>query len=176
MAHTRLMSDEQPIALTRQHWSIVAPWIAAGVLVFVAVVVVLALLPVRVGSSDIGGLKTLIDIIVAVLVVLWAGFHFLRWRMQTYLLTDRRIVVDRGVLSRYTESISLDRIQNTVIRRPLGDRLIGAGDVEIESAGRDGVEVLTRIPNAQHFYTELLEAMERLRGGQAAVPPQQHSV
>jgi hypothetical protein len=46
-----------------------------------------------------------------------------------------------------------------VIHRPLGDRLIGAGDIEIESAGRDGVEVLHRIPKAEAFYNELLTEM-----------------
>ena len=37
--------------------------------------------------------------------------------------------------------------------------LIGAGDIEIESAGRDGVEVLHRIPKAETFYNELLTTM-----------------
>jgi uncharacterized membrane protein YdbT with pleckstrin-like domain len=67
--------------------------------------------------------------------------------------------MEGGVLSRTAETIPLDRIQNTVIHRPLGDRLIGAGDIEIESAGRDGVEVLHRIPRAEAFYNELLATM-----------------
>jgi uncharacterized membrane protein YdbT with pleckstrin-like domain len=67
--------------------------------------------------------------------------------------------MEGGILSRTAETIPLDRIQNTVIHRPLGDRLIGAGDIEIESAGRDGVEVLHRIPQAEAFYNELLTTM-----------------
>jgi putative membrane protein len=83
----------------------------------------------------------------------------LQWRFATYHLTDKRIVMEGGILSRTAETIPLDRIQNTVIHRPLGDRLIGAGDIEIESAGRDGVEVLHRIPKAESFYNELLATM-----------------
>ena len=91
--------------------------------------------------------------------MLWAGLRILRWRFATYHLTDKRIVMEGGILSRTAETIPLDRIQNTVIHRPLGDRLIGAGDIEIESAGRDGVEVLHRIPKAEQFYNELLTTM-----------------
>ena len=91
--------------------------------------------------------------------MLWAGLRILRWRFATYHLTDRRIVMEGGILSRTAETIPLDRIQNTVIHRPFGDRLIGAGDIEIESAGRDGVEVLHRIPKAEAFYNELLTTM-----------------
>ena len=101
--------------------------------------------------------------------VLWAGLRILRWRFATYHLTDRRIVMEGGILSRTAETIPLDRIQNTVIHRPFGDRLIGAGDIEIEFAGRDGVEVLHRIPRAEAFYNELLTTMNTPPS--AAAPP-----
>ncbi|MBV9099769.1 MAG: PH domain-containing protein [Candidatus Dormibacteraeota bacterium] len=166
------MSDERPITESRQHWSVIVfPWITLGLLALVAGIIVLILIPGHIGSSDTGRARVIAGVVLAVAVVLWTGYHYLRWLLLTYLLTDRRIVVESGVLSRTTESIALDRIQNTTIKRPLGDRLIGAGDIEIESAGRDGVEVLHRIPHAQAFYTALQEAMEALRGGPAATRP-----
>ena len=103
--------------------------------------------------------------------VLWAGLRILRWRFATYHLTDRRIIMEGGILSRTAETIPLDRIQNTVIHRPFGDRLIGAGDIEIESAGRDGVEVLHRIPKAEAFYNELLADDEHAAVGGRATSP-----
>ncbi|HYL70897.1 MAG TPA: PH domain-containing protein [Candidatus Dormibacteraeota bacterium] len=167
---TRLMSDERPITESRQHWSVIVfPWIALGLLALVIGIVVLILIPGTIGGRDTGGAKLIAGVVLGVVVLMWTGYHYLRWLLLTYLLTDRRIVVESGVLSRTTESIALDRIQNTVIKRPLGDRMIGAGDIEIESAGRDGVEVLHRIPHAQAFYTSLQEAMEALRGPTA--PP-----
>ena len=165
---SRLMDGEHRIAETRQHWSVVAPPLLGGLLLLVAVIVVLILLPTRIGSVQFGGLKLAIGIAIGVAVVIWSLIHFLRWRLLTYTLTDHRIVLEGGVLSRYSESIALDRIQNTVIKRSLGDRFIGAGNVEIESAGRDGVEVLHRIPHAQDYYSQLMQAMGALR---MAPPP-----
>ena len=161
----RLIEGEHTIALTRQHWSTVVPALVAGALVLIAGIVVLILIPASVGGANVGGIKLAVGIALAVVVLIWSLVHYLRWRMATYLLTDHRIVVERGVLSRFSESITLDRIQNTEMRRPLGDRLIGAGDIAIESAGRDGEEILHRIPRAEQFYNEIMQAMDALRSG-----------
>ena len=164
----QLMPGESPILVARQHWSVVAPSFAAALAVLVIGVVILVVVPGAIGGHDIWGVKLGAGIVLAVFVLGWAAIGYLRWALLTYTLTDRRIVLQRGVLSRLTESISLDRIQNTVIRRPLGDRFIGAGNVDIESAGRDGIETLHRIPDAENFYATLLQAMDALR----MAPPQ----
>lgn len=156
---TQLMPGERSIALVRQHWSVLAGHVLGAIIVIVVAIVLNAKLPGAIGSLSITTVKTVVLLVVVIAAVLWAGFRILRWRFATYHLTDRRIVMEGGILSRTAETIPLDRIQNTVIHRPFGDRLIGAGDIEIESAGRDGVEVLHRIPRAEAFYNELLTTM-----------------
>src|SRR5579864_7589132 len=156
---TQLMPGERSIALVRQHWSVVAGHVLGAIVVIIVAIVLNAVLPAKVGSVSINTVKMIVALVLIVGAVLWAGLRLLRWRFATYHLTDRRIVMEGGILSRTAETIPLDRIQNTVIHRPLGDRLVGAGDIEIESAGRDGVEVLHRIPRAEAFYNELLTTM-----------------
>jgi uncharacterized membrane protein YdbT with pleckstrin-like domain len=168
---TKLMPGERPISLARQHWSVIAPSFIVAAISIVAGIVILAVVPSTVAGHNVTGVKLIIALVLVLIAVVWTFLNYLRWRFKTYLLTDRRVVVESGVVSRLVESIPLDRIQNTVIRRPLGDRIIGAGDVEIESAGRDGVEVLHRIPKAESFYTELLQAIEATRLGPAGMPP-----
>ena len=164
---TQLMPGERSIALVRQHWSVLAGHVLGAIVVIVVTIVLNAVLPTHIGSLSITTVKTVIAIVLIIAAVLWAGVRILRWRFATYHLTDRRVVMEGGVLSRTAETIPLDRIQNTVIHRPIGDRLIGAGDIEIESAGRDGVEVLHRIPKAEAFYNELLAAMNAPQSGGA---------
>jgi len=156
---TQLMPGERSIALVRQHWSVLAGHVLGAIVVIVVAIVLDAKLPMKVGSTSITTAKNIVALVLIVAAVLWAGLRILRWRFATYHLTDRRIIMEGGILSRTAETIPLDRIQNTVIHRPFGDRLIGAGDIEIESAGRDGVEVLHRIPKAEAFYNELLTEM-----------------
>jgi uncharacterized membrane protein YdbT with pleckstrin-like domain len=168
----QLMQGERPILVTRQHWSVMAPAIVAAIVLLCVVIAILALVPDTIAGRDVSGVKLIAGIVCGVVVMGWAGAAYLRWRFARYTLTDRRIVLESGVLSRLTESISLDRIQNAVIRRPLGDRLIGAGNIHIESAGRDGVETLHRIPRAEAFYATLLQAVDALRAG----PPREVGV
>jgi uncharacterized membrane protein YdbT with pleckstrin-like domain len=168
---TQLMQGEQRIALARQHWLVVAPAFLVLAVALAAGLAILVAFPTVVGGHDITGVKRIVALVLMIATALWTLGEFLRWRFVTYLLTDRRIVLERGVISRVTESISLDRVQNTVIKRPLGDRLIGAGNIEIESAGRDGVEELHRVPRAQSFYNEILQAIEGMRAGGGAAPP-----
>ena len=164
---TQMMPGERSIALVRQHWSVVAGHFLAAVVIVVVALVLNAVLPSKIGTLSITTFKTVVALVLIIASILWAGLRILRWRFATYHLTDKRIVMEGGILSRTSETIPLDRIQNTVIHRPLGDRLIGAGDIEIESAGRDGVEVLHRIPKAEAFYNELLTAMNAPPPGDA---------
>ena len=169
---TEMMPGEQRLALVRQHWSVIAAPAAGGLVVVVAGVVALALIPSSIGGVRLGGVKVAIGVALVVAGLLWILVHYLRWHLLTYLLTDRRIIVEGGVISRYEESIALDRIQNTVLRRPLTDRLLGAGEIEIESAGRNGIELMHRIPQAAAFYATLMQAMQNLRlSGQQQPPP-----
>ena len=170
---TEMLPGERQLALVRQHWSVIAAPVAGGVVVMAAGLVALALIPASISGAHLGGVKVAIAAALIVVVVLWVLVHYLRWHLLTYLLTDRRIIVEGGVISRYEESIALDRIQNTVLRRPPTDRLIGAGEIEIESAGRNGIELMHRIPRAAEFYATLMQAMQdlRLSGPRPPNPP-----
>ncbi|MGH7686856.1 MAG: PH domain-containing protein [Candidatus Dormibacteria bacterium] len=162
-----LMPGEQSLLLVRQHWSVIVGPVAGGVLVLLAGIAALVLAPENVGGVHLGAVRAVIGIALLVAALAWTLIHYLRWRSLTYLLTDRRIIVAGGVLSRFSESIALDRIQNTVLRRSLADRMLGAGEIELESAGRDGVEAMRRIPHPAQFYNLLEQAMHDRRSGPA---------
>ncbi len=166
----KLLANEQSIVSTRQNWSVLAPAVVVALIVVVIGVVVLHIAPSTIAGKDtstvVNGLR--IAIILTALVVILV--QYLQWRAAQYVLTNRRVVISHGVVSTVTESITLDRIQDVTIRRSLGARLLGAGDLDIESAGRDGIEVLHRISNPQSFYDALMDAMEAHRTRTQAAP------
>jgi uncharacterized membrane protein YdbT with pleckstrin-like domain len=158
-----LLAGETVVATERQHVAVLVPTTLVALVCLAVPLVLIQLIPTRVGSANVSGAKVIADVVVAVVVVGWFLLRLLRWRFQTYTLTSHRIVLARGVVSRVTESIALDRIQDTVVRRPLADRLIGAGSLEIQSAGRDGTEILRLVPRPDRFYTQILQAIEDYR-------------
>lgn len=161
------MPGEREIVATRQHWSIVAPALVAVGMAAVLGLVAIALVPGRIAGFDVNRARAAAAIAAVLLAAGGAALRYLKWRCRRYVLTNQRVMIESGVLSRDVRSIALDRIQNTVIHRPLGDRVIGAGNIEIESAGRDGTESLVRVPRCEDFYAQLLQAAERATRAEA---------
>ncbi len=164
----QLMPGEHPIRVARQHWTIFIPTGLACFLALVVGFVLLAITPSTVSGHDLGEVKLLIGLGLVLVVVAIALVRYVQWRCLSYLLTDHRIVVHRGVLARFTESIALDRIQDSRVRQRLLARMLSFGDIEIESAGRDGTETLHHIADPGGLSNDLLLAIEARRTGQPA--------
>ena len=58
--------------------------------------------------------------------------------MTYFVVTSRRVIYRSGVVSKRGVEIPLERINNINFHQRLIDRIIGAGDLDIESAGKDG--------------------------------------
>lgn len=63
------------------------------------------------------------------------------WASRRYVLTDRRIMSVSGVLRRQVREVPLNRVQNCVLDRTLGERLLGLGTIGVASAGGAWIEV-----------------------------------
>jgi len=162
----QMMPGEHPIRVTRQHWTVFLGLGLAGVVALVAGIVLLVVAPGTVGSFKLRDIKLLIGLLLGVVVLATFLVRWVQWRCTSFTLTNNRIISRHGVLSRYTESIALDRIQDSrVVQRLLG-RAFGFGDLELESAGRDGNEVFNHIADPAGFSRDLLIAVEARHTGQ----------
>jgi uncharacterized membrane protein YdbT with pleckstrin-like domain len=63
------------------------------------------------------------------------------------------------VLGKYTRSVGIARVQDVSTSQSLFGRLFSYGNVEIESAGRDGAELFTYVPAPEHFRNILFEQL-----------------
>ena len=167
----KLLDNEREIRLARQHWAVFVPTVLVLLAVVVITAVILIVLPGSVSGHSIGTIKALIGLVIGLAAVGTFLLRYLRWRYTTYILTDKRILLSKGILSRYTESITLDRIQDTATTQSFIGRMFKAGTVEIESAGRDGTEKLALIMDPVGFSNTLQAAVEAHRTGQPVLPP-----
>jgi len=88
------------------------------------------------------------------------GVALLQWASRTYVLTDRRVIRIRGVLTIDIFQSSLARIQNTFLVLTLPQRFFGLGDIEFTTAGTGGVEAVWRhLKNPLPIHHQLLRAM-----------------
>ncbi|MDP9122059.1 MAG: PH domain-containing protein [Acidobacteriota bacterium] len=102
--------------------------------------------------------------VVLVLVLGWAGARYLALAANVYVLTDRRVLKQTGILGRSSTTASLDKINNVEHRQTFVERLLGYGDVEIDTASEAGMTVFPRIRQPLEFKREVLQAAEAYRG------------
>lgn len=95
------------------------------------------------------------------LVLLGFGIPFLRWYTSTYTLTNKRIVEQRGILSRSGRIIPLSRINDVSFEKNLNDRMLGSGTLVISDASEQAGLELHDIPHVEDFHRTITTLVDR---------------
>lgn len=157
----RLLNDNEVVVLDlRPHW-----WVLVGSAVFLAASLALAVgvsITVPGTAHDV----VLIASLVVVLVAL-ARFvrHYSRWATTNMVVTTERLILRAGVLGKSGREIPLERINDIAYRQMPFQRLIGAGDLLVESGGERGQEILRMVPRPIRVQQAIYREMARTKTG-----------
>jgi uncharacterized membrane protein YdbT with pleckstrin-like domain len=168
---SKLLPGENLVLKDHPHWITLVKSLVAPVVVFIAVLVA-DLTLFAPGHVYVAKLRTILTLAAAALALLWFIVVWIRRQSITYTLSDQRITIQSGVLSRQEKIIPIDRVQDCTTRQSLFGRMIGYGRVEIDAAGAQGAEVLDHLPSPGEFRDQVFVQSERRRGVavQAATP------
>lgn len=89
---------------------------------------------------------------------LWLLVAWVRSRATHYRVTSQRVVVESGLLNKRLDQIDLYRIHDYVVERPLGQRLLGTGNLLLATQDRSTPAVALR-----GLSTDVVALYERLR-------------
>ncbi len=153
MAYPRrlLTDDEEIVREFHPHWRVL-------LLALIWLVVAVAAVVVALGWAE--GAVQWVLFAVALVAVAFAVPPIVSWRFRLYVLTTERIVVRDGVITRSSTEIPLESINNVLFSQSIVERLLGYGDVLIESAGSQGQSRLTDIPDPEAFQSEVYRVRE----------------
>ena len=93
---------------------------------------VIAGLVTRLAGKAVDVLWVALAVLVVFLVVLARGL--IRRITTTYTITNRRLTIRSGLLSRELHECRLERVQNVSSRQRLLERLLGVGTVDFDTA------------------------------------------
>jgi uncharacterized membrane protein YdbT with pleckstrin-like domain len=149
----KLLNDDEQIVLDlHPHWWFFAPPLLA--LLAAVVVGILALV------NDVHtALKIPIGLIVLVLLG-WFGWRYLRWVTTNFVVTTDRLIYRHGVLSKHGIEIPLDRVNTVFFRQSIFERLVGAGDLVIESASETGRQRFSNVRKPSAVQNEIYRQIE----------------
>lgn len=154
-----LLDGERPIFAIHRHWAVLAvpiTWV-------VGLVGLLVVVLVRTTGAAQRALVPLVLIAIgfAVLRVLWEA---LCWRLEWFILTDKRLVLTGGVLDRRTGTMPLAKVTDITYNQPLVGELLRFGTFELESAGQDqAMHEIQYVPRTVNFYRLINAAVHSLQ-------------
>jgi membrane protein YdbS with pleckstrin-like domain len=85
-------------------------------------------------------------------------------RLVTVRLHDDHLTLETGLLSRTRRTVDMAKIQDVTVRQTLGQRMMGIGDLTLESAGESGRIALQNFDNPRGIADAIIDCSKRLRG------------
>jgi uncharacterized membrane protein YdbT with pleckstrin-like domain len=149
----RLLNEGETLELDlRPHWWYFAKNIVSSIALFLVALVVFSKLD-----------YTITRAVLYVLLLGWAGWlavKYVQWTNTHFVVTSARVIFRTGALGKQASEIPLDRITNIRFHQGLWERIIGAGDIDIESAGRDAQSNFTDVWHPDGVQQEIYRQME----------------
>lgn len=111
---------------------------------------------------------TIVALVVAAFLgalVAWKDFVL---RTNEYVLTNYRVIQQTGIFSKRSVDSRLDKINNVEHRQTFWGRLLGYGDLEIDTASETGTTRFPGIARPLEFKRHILGASEQYRMGRMA--------
>lgn len=147
-----LHPNEELILDLKPHWFRLVPVSAALAASLILGVVVWA-------NVDNQAVSILVGLLILA-VLAWFGSTYATWATTHFVLTSDRLIHREGIVSRSGIEIPLDRINTVFSSQSLFERMIGAGDLTIESAGAEGRQEFHDIRKPTQVQNEVYVAKE----------------
>jgi uncharacterized membrane protein YdbT with pleckstrin-like domain len=118
----------------------------------------------------------LVGVVVLLVSAGWFGIRYLKWSTTHFVVTTGRVIYRHGVFAKAGVEIPLERIMNVNFNQSFWERIVAAGDLVIESGGKDGQSRFTDVRKpemVQNMIHAQMHASEDARTGrvvQAAAP------
>ena len=168
-----LNEGEEVVLDLRPHWSFFA-----GPAASLIAALVLAVIAAVANAPD---WLTLAILALAAVALLWCLARYARWTTTNFVVTSDRLIHRYGVFSKRGQEIPLERLNDVSFRRTFIQRLVGAGDLLIESGGERGQQPFDhiahpeRVQNIIHREIEAAQARDadRMAGRRELTPLEQ---
>jgi uncharacterized membrane protein YdbT with pleckstrin-like domain len=128
MAALNLSPDEQLIFQGHPSWRAILGFYLKGVLLAAVLGAIAKLFDAASGT---------VFLIVLVVIALTVLVGFVKRVATTYTITNRRLNIKRGIVSREVQETRLERVQNVNYRQSVYQRVMQIGDVDFDTAATD---------------------------------------
>jgi uncharacterized membrane protein YdbT with pleckstrin-like domain len=130
----KLQPGERVLYEGHPSWRAILDFYIKGILATAVLALIVALVTGLGDGGPDSGLVTIVAL-VGVAVTVLAGF--VKRVATSYTITDRRLHIKRGIVSRTIQETRLERVQNVNYNQSVLQRLLQIGDVDFDTAAGD---------------------------------------
>jgi uncharacterized membrane protein YdbT with pleckstrin-like domain len=130
----KLSPGEQVIFQGHPSWRAILGFYLKGILITAIVAALVAAATSLFGDETNKGLAVVIAIVGVALTIL---VGFVKRVATTYTITNRRLNIKRGIISREVQETRLERVQNVNYDQSVFQRAMQIGDVDFDTAAGD---------------------------------------
>jgi uncharacterized membrane protein YdbT with pleckstrin-like domain len=153
----RLLADNEELVLDlRPHWIALVLPLGAAVVIVVATIVAL----VNVPDSWPSLVRWLIALAGIALLVAYPARKIVAWFTSHFVVTSDRLIHRSGWLAKSSMEIPLENISDVRFNQTVFERMIGAGDLILESPGTFGQETFSDIRKPEQVQKTIYETNE----------------
>lgn len=164
----RLLAEHEDLVLDlRPHWIALVWPVAAGIVIAVGTVLAANKTP----ASWPDWVVTAELIVGAALLVAYTARPIVGWLTSHFVVTSDRVIHREGWLARRSMEMPLERINDVKFKQSVFERIIGAGDLVIESGGEYGQNRFTDIRHPEEVQKTIFEMGERNQAPRAPMRP-----
>jgi membrane protein YdbS with pleckstrin-like domain len=98
----------------------------------------------------------LTSVMLGLAFLLVPGFYHIKRNAIRYTLTESKLEIDRGLVARSTRNVTLRNIQDVTVSISFAQRLLGLGDVVIDTTGESGSRIVLRNIRKPRAHADLL--------------------
>jgi uncharacterized membrane protein YdbT with pleckstrin-like domain len=138
----------------RPHWWYFSKHIFTGIPLLILLVLLFEV------HGDVRKYSGAVYFVLLLVWALWLAYEYLQWRFTYFVVSDQRVVFRTGVVAKHGVEIPLERINNINFNQNIWNRIIGAGDLAIESAGREGQTTFDNVRHPDGVQQEIYRQME----------------
>jgi uncharacterized membrane protein YdbT with pleckstrin-like domain len=162
---TKLLNDNESLVLDlHPHW-----WYFVEVAVALVVAIALAIVAIVVDAPS--SVKWLCLVLIAGCAI-WLLVRYLTWLTTNFVVTTDRVIFRHGLFAKAGIEIPLERVNSVHFNQGIIERILGAGDLMIESGAELGQQRFTdvrhpdRVTNTIHKEMDVNE--NRMHAGHGA--------
>jgi uncharacterized membrane protein YdbT with pleckstrin-like domain len=154
-----LIEGEELVLDLRPHWiALVGPGL-------VTALVVAGWILALVYAPDEGAARSVVlwgALALGLVILVWYPLRaFVAWATSNFAVTTDRVIHREGFIAKRSMEIPLEAINDVRFQQSVFERIVGAGDLIIQSASEHGRNVFANVRNPEHVQRTIYEQGER---------------